>query len=340
MPTDLVEIVGTTTRKQSLKTKDEATAKRLLWPVIEQWRREFDELRARRVLTDDDKAAAVWQQYTEGLERDEDRRRNLPNDADIEAATERAVDRVQRENIDTADPLAMLDAALEIQVLQDQLKGAESIDAKARRAKLSELRKHLSAGNTALIEHEVDEFLTRNKLIIEPGSPDRGALARQMMRAEIEALRRTVERDEGNYAGQPLDPIVKPASGARRAVAEPGQSVLEVFDIYATENPKQVKPDTLTQARRDVGLFVQYVGSTFPVTEIDKKAVREWKALLLKFPVKAAETKAFTGMSIEQAVKHNEQIGKGKFVCPSPHHHSGTPFRNSCRLVSAVIAIA
>lgn len=321
VPTDLVEIVGTTTRKQSLKTKDEATAKRLLWPVIEKWRREFDELRARRILTDGDKAAAVWQHYTEGLERDEDRRSNIPTDADIEAATEEAVQRVQREKIDTADPLAMLDAALEIHVLRDQLNGAESIDAKARRAKLSELRKHLSAGHTALIDHEVDEFLARNKLIIEPESPDRGALARQMMRAEIEVLRRTVERDEGNYVGQPLDPIVKPANGARRTVAEPGQSILEVFEIYATENPNQVKPDTLTQARRDVGLFVQYVGETFPVSGIDKKAVREWKALLLKFPVKAAETKAFKGMSIKQAVKHNEQIGKPTITARTVNRH-------------------
>ncbi|WP_367274864.1 DUF6538 domain-containing protein [uncultured Maritimibacter sp.] len=321
VPTDLVDIVGTTTRKQSLKTKDQVTAKQLLWPVIEGWRREFDELRARRILTDDDKATAVWQHYTQSLKRDEDRRRDLPSGEDIATATQRAIERVQHENIDTADPLAMLDAALDVHVLKDQQLGAESTDAKARRVKLSELRKHLSTGNTALIEHEVDEFLVRNKLIIEPGSPDRGALARQMMRAEIEALRRTIERDEGNYAGQPLDPIVAHPTGARRATAEPGQSVLEVFELYAVENPNQVKADTLAQARRDIGLFVQHVGSTFPVAEIDKKAVREWKALLLKFPVKAAETNAFKGMSIDQAVKHNEQIGKPTITTRTVNRH-------------------
>jgi hypothetical protein len=35
-------------------------------------------------------------------------------------------------------------------------------------------------------------------------------LAKQLMRAEIEALERTLERDDGNYRGQPSDPIVKP----------------------------------------------------------------------------------------------------------------------------------
>lgn len=33
-----------------------------------------------------------------------------------------------------------------------------------------------------------------------------------MMRAEIEALHRTLERDRGNYTGQPTDPLVKPAT--------------------------------------------------------------------------------------------------------------------------------
>ncbi|TYB85518.1 DUF6538 domain-containing protein [Oceaniovalibus sp. ACAM 378] len=321
VPSDLVSIIGTTTRKQSLKTKDEATAKRLLWPVIERWRREFDDLRARGVLTDDHKAAAVWQHYSQSIERDEGQRGNVPTDSDIETATEKAVERIQHEEIDIADTLAMLDAALEVQVLQDRRKGGASIDALARRKKLSEMRKHLTSGNTALINHEVDQFLTENRLYIEARSPDRDVLARQMMRAEIEALQRTIERDEGDYTGIPLDPLVRPASGVHRAVAEPGQSVMEVFEQYVSENPSQVKIDTLNQARRDIGLFVQHVGSSYPVAQIDKKNVREWKALLLKYPVKAAETNVFQGMTIGQVVKHNEQISKPTITARTVNRH-------------------
>lgn len=43
---------------------------------------------------------------------------------------------------------------------------------------------------------------------------------------------------------------------------------------------------------------------------IDKKAVREWKDLLLRYPVKATETKAFAGMKFAQIVRHNETVGK------------------------------
>ena len=73
-PVGLVPLYGTTTQKKSLRTKDEATAKPRLWPVIEAWRAEFDDGRARRQLTAEDKADATWQHYTASLERDEQSR--------------------------------------------------------------------------------------------------------------------------------------------------------------------------------------------------------------------------------------------------------------------------
>ncbi|WP_292171051.1 DUF6538 domain-containing protein [Mesorhizobium sp.] len=75
-------IYRTTTRKKSLRTKDEATAKTRLWPVIEGWRAEFDDMRARRELTADDKADAVWQHYTDALQRDDQARLYNTNDQD------------------------------------------------------------------------------------------------------------------------------------------------------------------------------------------------------------------------------------------------------------------
>src|SRR5690606_34893718 len=91
---------------------------------------------------------------------------------------------------------------------------------------------------------------------------------------------------------------------------KPGETIMELFEQYAAENPKGIAADTIAQARRDVGSFVDYVGSTFPVHRLDKKAVREWKALLLKFPVKATESKEFAGMKIAQIVRHNETVKK------------------------------
>lgn len=306
VPLDLIDVMGKRELVKALGTKDENEAKRLLWPVVEAWNRQFDDMRARRELTVDDKTDAVWLHYAGTLDRDEQARRLMPTAADIKAATERAVERVQREGIDVSDPLAALDASLDVMVLKQR----RALDEQARRTKLEHMRKHLVEGETALINHEVDDYVDRNRLLIDPLAPDRGDLARKMMRGEIEALEATLKRDKGDYTHTPADPIVKPATGTSREQAAPGETIMELFEQYAAENPKGIATDTIAQARRDVGSFADYVGSTCPIHRIDKKAVREWKALLMKFPVKATETSAFASMSIAQIVRHNEKVGK------------------------------
>ncbi len=85
---------------------------------------------------------------------------------------------------------------------------------------------------------------------------------------------------------------------------------MELFDIFARENPSGVAQDRLHQMRRDIGTFVELVGASFPVASISKVEVRNWKQLLVKYPVKATETNVFAGMNISQIVKANEKVGK------------------------------
>eukprot|EP01035_Chromulina_nebulosa_P065630 gene65630-89779_t len=91
VPLDLVDVTGKQELVKALGTKDENEAKRLMWPVVEAWNRQFDDIRSRRIITDDDKAAATWQHYEATLERDEATRRALPTESDIATATEAAV---------------------------------------------------------------------------------------------------------------------------------------------------------------------------------------------------------------------------------------------------------
>lgn len=306
VPKDLLSITGTSTLKLSLRTKDETEAKRLLPGIVMKWHREFDDLRARRALVPADRENAVWEHYSDSLARDDHRRGQTPSETEIDAITEQAVKRVEAEGIDISDPLAMLNAVVDIQAA----KQAAALDTDARKVKLAEMRKHLAKGETALVAHEVDDYLSRNRLFVDRGTPDWISLARHMMRAEIEALERTLERDSGDYTGQPRDPLVKPATGPRRETAKPGESIMEIFEIFAGENPRGVEKDRIDQCRRDIGTFVELVGASFPIANISKAEVRDWKQLLVKYPVKATETKVFAGMNIQQIVKANEQVGK------------------------------
>lgn len=133
------------------------------------------------------------------------------------------------------------------------------------------------------------------------------------MRAQIEALLRATERDEGNYAGRPVDPIVaRPAATAE--VVKPGARLMVLIESYAKENPKAISQATLAQARLDIGTFAELNGADFPVTRLDKKAEREWKRLFQLFPIKATESAIFNGMSFKEIIEANGRLEKPKPV--------------------------
>jgi integrase len=318
VPVDLVELSGN--KKELVKalgTKDREEAKRLVMPVIESWRRGFDDMRERRNLSEEDKASAIWEHYETTLEQSEQRRRSFPTAAEIDAEKDSIYRRIDRREITSDDFVGMINAYTDYELML----GARTYDTKHRERRLTALTNDLISSEIKRIAPAAQKFINDNRLFVEPQSEGYRDLCNRLIRAEIEALKRTLERDEGNYAGEPQDPIVKPTNGPPRAAAEPGQSLLEVFEQYTAENPNQVRVDTLNQARRDISLFVQHVGRTYPVRSIDKKNVREWKALLLKYPVKAAETKTFQGMSLGQIVQHNEKVAKPTITRRTVNRH-------------------
>ena len=306
VPTDLVEILGKKELVKSLGTKEENEAKRLMWPVVDEWNRQFDDLRSRRELTDADKAHATWQHYETTLDRYERAQKSLPTQDDIENEKSLIMQRAHSGEIKNTESLTVFDATLDLEVL----KRAKQFNKDTRRNKLEALKQQLSNNETALISPQVNAYTEANRLLVNEPHDDWKDVARRMIRAEVEALYRTFERDTGDYSGIPKDPIVKPVTGTARETAARGESIMELFENYALENPRKISPDTINQARRDVGMFVDHIGRTAPVQRIDKKALREWKALLMRFPVKATESKAFAGMTTAQMVKHNEEIGK------------------------------
>ena len=306
IPTDLVSHFKKPTLKKSLFTKDAKIAKRLYPPIIEGWQRSFDDVRSRRELTNDDLAHATWAHYSALLERDEQNRRGMPSKADIDEEEDKIWQRIAAGEIKSNDMIGMINAQTEYNLLA----GKRERDVNARRRRLKVLQNDLAQSEISKAKIAADQFIDEQRLLIDPKSDGYRDLSRRLMRGEIEALERSLERDTGDYAGGPKDPLVKPAEGVIRAHAVPGESVAELFEAYAHENPRKISVDTLNQARRDVGTLVQLVGRSFPANKLDKKVVREWKALLLRYPVKATEMSAFNGMSMKQIVKENETLKK------------------------------
>lgn len=220
-------------------------------------------------------ARAVWETYQRMLDRDERERERFPSDDQIDAALEKAIERIQGEKIDIDNPLALLDVSLEAMAV----KSAASIATGARQAKLKDIRKHLAKGETALIAHEVDDYLDRHGLNVERGTPDWISLARRMMRAEAEALERALERDQGIYTGAPTDPIVKPpAPDERRAPV----SLKQLWEDYVSS---RVQAGFMRDGGRRQGAAIKSLKNYLKhddANRITKKDVQDWRDELMK----------------------------------------------------------
>jgi integrase len=63
----------------------------------------------------------------------------------------------------------------------------------------------------ALVGAQIDRFRASGNLDAEPGGSEWRVIARALCSAELEALARVIERDEGDFTGQPTAPIIKDA---------------------------------------------------------------------------------------------------------------------------------
>ncbi|MHA6692053.1 DUF6538 domain-containing protein [Devosia sp. A449] len=305
VPADLQATFGKVIR-HTLETKDFGEAKTLVQREASDWRDKFEEARAARTLTDDDLDRAAWQHYSRELEIDQNERHGLPTQADIDAKTQEIVADVQRQQIDLRDQMAMVGPRAELQAFAGKAKFNHS----SREARAKIAREQLASGETVLIEWSADDFIARNHLNIVKGSPQYRALCQRLQRADLQALDRTFERDQGNFHGQPSDPTLIPVVSEGRAKAPAGESIMELFGRYAADNENGIRPETLSQQRRDVQLFADFLSPRVPVEKITRRLCGDFKDLLLAYPVRAAEINAFKGMTPQQVVEANKTVGK------------------------------
>ena len=81
------ELQSTLRKKElwkSLGTADPKEAKQLARGVLIQWERDFETLRTKRSFTEHELQSAIWNRYSELLQADERKRRELPTEEDQE----------------------------------------------------------------------------------------------------------------------------------------------------------------------------------------------------------------------------------------------------------------
>lgn len=308
VPVDLQAIINKKEVWKSLGTSDPKMARETAPAKIAEIQAHFADIRQRQAPSEADLQSAVWNHYRTEIEHDRQERMRLPTEAQVSGASAQLMSDVALGKVKvTPDPLNQLDAGIEVMAMADSAKIAR----KFRERRAEELRKHVATGETSLIEWAADDVIAREGFLIEKDSAEYRDLCHRLQRAEIEALLRADERDRGDYSGKPADAIVKPPLHVvSDTAAEPGETIMELFDRFEREAKGAVTADTWDQNRKIVKRFAEFVGETAHVSALNRKNVRNWKDMLFRWPVKAADSKAFSGMSFRNVIKKNETIGK------------------------------
>jgi len=265
-------------------------------------------MRRRSDLTEDDIAAAAWDHYSAGLEAGDKERGQRPTPADIDVAFDAAMVDARKTGATEDGPIAMMHAMADVEILANKAKWA----ATRRSRRLKRLRLDLATGDTRLVAAAADAFLAKNGFQIAKGSPRYRELCFKLMRADIEQLERYAERDKGDYSGHPKDPIIVEPAHRPEPDEHGGETIMQIFAKYERENPNSVRADSMTQARRDVQHFSDFVGPRGRASTIEKRQVRDWKELLADYPVRASEISMFKGLTLRQIIETNKTLPKPK----------------------------
>lgn len=159
----------------------------------------------RRTLTDADVESAVWENYTKILADDASRRAAMPTPEEIDQERERVFERIAAGEVDVQHPASVFNVHTEFELKAR----ARMDDANLRSRRLAALKNSLATGETRFVESDVQDLVQDNRLAVDPGSREWRELAAKIMRAQIQALERTLEYDRGVFGGTPTDPLIR-----------------------------------------------------------------------------------------------------------------------------------
>ncbi|MDC9823970.1 tyrosine-type recombinase/integrase [Devosia sp. ZB163] len=312
IPTDLVQVIGKKDKWVSLRTNDPEEAKRRLIAVQDEWATTFEDLRRERELTETDFAVAVHEHFSTKVMEGDRERAARPTPDEVMAAFDAAVEKGRKERLG-ANAFDMINIMTDVEILAGKSRWA----ADRRTRRLARLRHDLGLGDTRLIEPEVDAFLSGKHVRIVRGSLQYRELCQRLMRAEIQQLEIYAQRDRGDFGAKPTDDIIEAAaevverlSAAGTAQLGPARGIMDLFSNY--ERERVARPESTLQAKRDVQHFVDFLGAGAGPTKMTRAAVRDWKEVLMDYPVRASDTNIFRGLAAREIVALNKTLKEPK----------------------------
>ena len=186
---------------------------------------------------------------------------------------------------------------------------------------LEEYRTGLRRGDFSSVKDVADELIAQHNLNMQRDTDEYYAMCQNLLRASVEVLNRIDEREEGNWAGQPADPLVAslvvpkvtmPSKTTEAELCDEANkpSFDELIEDFMTERYRSASPRSDSslkdekEFRQSIEWFRQFLGRERSPYSVKPEEVVAYKSFLLSVPKNFR--KHFPGLDIRQAVEQNK----------------------------------
>jgi integrase len=227
-------------------------------------------------ITDAERDDLAWTWFTATLERDAHKRAAMPTQSAIDAELERILQRMETGEADTGRSLI---AHFNVYTEYELMAGARHFDANLRRRRLAALETSLASADTRPVDAAVQQYVDEKKIDAPKGSAAWHQLAALICRAEIAALKQTLQHDLGDYTPQALDPVLKPPASPNRAL--PVVPLKELFYKYiANRQSEGTHLDGGAIWEPPIDSLIKFLGHN-DARKLSKDNLIEWRDFLL-----------------------------------------------------------
>ena len=161
----------------------------------------------------------------------------------------------------------------------------------------------------AVVGLALNKFQSRRNTSVTPDTSEWREVCRALAAAELEAISREMERDDGNFSGTPTHPFLQPEpieqdkSAARLTGPESKKTLAELLPAFLEE--RGAAPATNYEHSVAIRMFDECAGKSKPVYQITKKDVIAFKQMLSEAP--ASASKRFPNSSLPEAIALNKR---------------------------------
>lgn len=170
-----------------------------------------------------------------------------------------------------------------------------------------------ASGDLRLVEAQADLVIDALAFDIRRGSPDYVKLCELISQASFAATKMEVQRADGDLEADTHSPLVARVRKRESAIAPVGETLAEVFELWANDRLREGKkrPATVVEDRKVVARFAVFVGEKRSAATITPVEVAEFRDVLKQLPPKWMSKKELSGKSMREAAATARELGLG-----------------------------